>query len=214
MRRYSLADLADPDRVAELFHLLSRDAVAAGALDEFAASVPPPKGKAVQRGLFTGGYQRMDRTFLAELEEHREVLARSVEQTNPGLDGHALTEITQRSLDRLIFTRLLEDKLIEPNYLVVSFGDKSTTAPAARLLTLKSISPEFASAPWLEGLLRGFRNRPQPAAYAGLAPSPWQSGTMGGEQAISKSGNPRLRTAMVELAWPWPRHQPDSALSR
>ncbi len=33
------------------------------------------------------------------------------------------------------------------------------------------------------------------------------------EQGISKAGNPRLRHIMVELAWLWVRHQPDSALS-
>ena len=126
IRRYCLADLADLDKFSELFHLLSRDAVAAGALDEFAATISRPRGKSVQRGLFKGGYQRIDKTFLAELDEHREVLARSFKQTNPGLDGHALTEITQRVLDRLIFIRFLEDKLIESNYLVASFGDKET----------------------------------------------------------------------------------------
>ena len=67
---------------------------------------------------------------------------------------------------------------------------------------------------WLEGLFRRFANRRQLAAYAGLAPSPWQSGRVDREQGIAKSGNPRLRTAMVELAWLWLRHQPDSALSR
>jgi len=33
-------------------------------------------------------------------------------------------------------------------------------------------------------------------------------------QGISKSGNRRLRKTMIELAWFWLRHQPDSALSR
>jgi transposase len=37
------------------------------------------------------------------------------------------------------------------------------------------------------------------AAYAGLAPTPWQSGSIDHEQSVSK-GNPRLRTTMVELA--------------
>ena len=64
------------------------------------------------------------------------------------------------------------------------------------------------------GFFRRFANRRQLAAYAGLAPSPWQSGTMNGEQGISKSGNPRLRTTAIELAWLWLRHQPDTALSR
>ena len=52
------------------------------------------------------------------------------------------------------------------------------------------------------------------AAYAGLAPTPWRSGKVAREQGISKAGNPRLRHAMVELAWLWVRHQPDSAPSR
>jgi transposase len=87
-------------------------------------------------------------------------------------------------------------------------------APAARLIKLRGIGPEFAAVLWLEGLFRRFANRRQLAAYAGLAPSPWQRGRVDREQGIAKSGNPRLRTAMVELAWLWLRHQPDSALSR
>jgi transposase len=51
------------------------------------------------------------------------------------------------------------------------------------------------------------------AAYAGLAPTPWQSGSIDHEQGVSKAGNPRLRTTMVELAWLWLRNQPASALS-
>ncbi len=33
------------------------------------------------------------------------------------------------------------------------------------------------------------------------------------EQGVSKSGNPRLRTTMIQLAWLWLRHQPTSELS-
>jgi transposase len=51
------------------------------------------------------------------------------------------------------------------------------------------------------------------AAYAGLAPTPWQSGAVRHEQGVSRSGNPRLRTAMIQLAWLWLQHQPTSALS-
>jgi transposase len=87
------------------------------------------------------------------------------------------------------------------------------TSPAALLIKLKGIGPEFAAVLWLEGLFRNFGNRRQLAAYAGLAPSPWQSGSVNREQGISKSGNPRLRTTMIELAWLWLRYQPDSALS-
>jgi transposase len=68
------------------------------------------------------------------------------------------------------------------------------------LMLLRSVGPEFATVLHHEGLFRTFKNRRQLAAYAGLAPSPRQSGTIDHEQGISKAGNPRLRTQMVELA--------------
>jgi transposase len=88
-----------------------------------------------------------------------------------------------------------------------------TPTPAAMLLDIKGIGAEFAAILHTEGLFRHFDNRRQVAAYAGLAPTPWQSGTIDHEQGVSKAGNPRLRTTMVQLSWLWLRHQPDSALS-
>ncbi|ASP89527.1 hypothetical protein CDO26_35595 (plasmid) [Sinorhizobium meliloti] len=46
------------------------------------------------------------------------------------------------------------------------------------------------------------------AIFAGLAPTPWQSGTIDHEQGVSKAGNPRLRTTweqvgLREQAQPW-----------
>jgi transposase len=60
---------------------------------------------------------------------------------------------------------------------------------------------------------RPFDNRRQVAAYAGLAPTPWKSGSIDHEQGVSKAGNPRLRPTMVELAWLWLQNQPTSSLS-
>ena len=85
--------------------------------------------------------------------------------------------------------------------------------PVALLMRLKGIGSKFAAVLYLEGLFRHFENRQQLATYAGLAPSPWKSGSVDHEQGISKAGNPRLRTTMVELAWMWVRYQPASALS-
>ncbi len=85
--------------------------------------------------------------------------------------------------------------------------------PAAMLMRLKGIGAEFASVLWSEGLYRRFDNRRQLAAYAGLAATPWRSGSVAHEQGVSKAGNPRLRSTMVQLAWLWLRHQPASALT-
>jgi transposase len=84
----------------------------------------------------------------------------------------------------------------------------------AMLLAVKGIGDHSAAILWSEGLSRQFSNRRQVAAYAGLAATPWRSGAVMHEQGLSKAGNPRLRTLMVQLAWLWLRHQPQSALAR
>jgi transposase len=101
-------------------------------------------------------------------------------------------------------------------------AEAQSTAPAvlrahegagARLLRLKGVGPETASVLRLEAFHRTFGNRREVAAYAGLTPTPWQSGGIDNEQGISKSGNARRRRTMVQLAWFWLRNQPQSALS-
>jgi transposase len=90
----------------------------------------------------------------------------------------------------------------------------NTPPPAPRmLLDLKGVGPEFAFVLWHEGLYRHFDNRRQLASYAGLTPTPWQSGSIDREQGVSKAGNRRLRHAMIELAWLWLHNQPHSAPS-
>ena len=86
--------------------------------------------------------------------------------------------------------------------------------PVTTLLALKGLGANFTAALWSEAFYRQFANRRQVAAYAGLAATPWQSGGVRHEQGVSKAGNPRLRTTMIQLAWLWIRHQPQSALTR
>src|ERR1700730_12054466 len=81
-------------------------------------------------------------------------------------------------------------------------------------LAVKGIADHSAAILWSEGLSRQFSNRRQVAAYAGLAATPWRSGAVMHEQGLSKAGNPRLRTLMVQLAWFCCHHPPHSALAR
>ncbi|SIO18879.1 transposase [Bradyrhizobium erythrophlei] len=92
--------------------------------------------------------------------------------------------------------------------------EKAALDPVAMLLALKGLGANFAAVLWSEAFYRQFSNRRQVAAYAGLAATPWQSGGIRHEQGVSKAGNPRLRTTMIQLAWLWVRHQPQSALTR
>ncbi|MGY4331518.1 transposase [Bradyrhizobium sp. LB7.2] len=93
-------------------------------------------------------------------------------------------------------------------------GGTEGSNPVAMLLDLKSMGPNFAAVLWTEAFWRQFANRRQVASYAGLAATPWRSGGIAREQGVSKAGNPRLRTTMIQLAWLWIRHQPQSALTR
>lgn len=130
------------------------------------------------------------------------------------LPDHLKRQIS-RELDRLEL--LLEQiKAIEAerDAILTPVKEDEVPTPAKMLMGLKGIGAEFATVLWVEGLSRHFDNRRQVAAYAGLAPTPWQSGTVDREQGVGKSGNPRLRTTMLQLAWLWLRHQPDSTLSR
>lgn len=54
-----------------------------------------------------------------------------------------------------------------------------------------------------------FKNRRQVASLTGMCPGVRASGTKARSGPITKHGNRRLRTALVELAWRWVRFQPD-----
>jgi transposase len=132
------------------------------------------------------------------------------------LPVHLKSQIS-RELDRL---ELLLDQIrkveAEQEALLTTESKAPEGEPhnaVAMLLAVKGIGEHSAAILWSEGLCRQFSNRRQVAAYAGLAATPWRSGAVMHEQGLSKAGNPRLRTTMVQLAWLWLRHQPQSALT-
>jgi transposase len=133
-------------------------------------------------------------------------------------DGRALPERLKTQIRREIERLDLVKAQIatvehDRDALVKTTVDTEAQNAGAMLSRLKGIGAEFSSLIWLEALFRSFANRRQLAAYAGLAPSPWQSGSIDRDQGISKSGNRRLRHTMIELAWFWLCHQPESVLS-
>jgi transposase len=161
------------------------------------------KGLLFSQGV--SGYEPLRRDRRRRLDELR---------TGDGrpLPMHLKVQIS-RELDRLEL--LLEQiKAVEAERdALLAEQQVAAPGPVAMLLDIKGVGPEFAAILWLEGLFRHFDNRRQIASYAGLAPTPWQSGSVDREQGVSKTGNPRLRTTLIQLAWLWLRHQPQSALA-
>lgn len=139
-------------------------------------------------------------------------------------DGHALEPHLRGTIERILQRLdLLErqikavEKQRDAGFTAMPADAGAVTAEAAMsrsLFRLRSIGAEFATVLPAECFYRHFDNRRQVAAFVGLAPTPWASGTVEREQGISKAGNRRLRRTMIELAWSWTRHQPGSALTR
>jgi transposase len=65
-----------------------------------------------------------------------------------------------------------------------------------------------------EVLSRNLRDRRAVARYAGLTGSPDESGRKRREKGLARSGNPRVRRGMIQLAWRFLMYQKDSALAQ
>jgi transposase len=65
-----------------------------------------------------------------------------------------------------------------------------------------------------EVLSRNLRDRRAIARYAGLTGSPDESGKKRREKGLARSGNPRVRRGMIQLAWRFLMFQKDSALAQ
>ena len=92
-----------PARWAELAAILSKNAVLKGAFDRYVEAKKIKKGTA-----------EVDAAFLAEIERWRELLARNFALRNAALSQRELNFAVQKTIDRIIFLRMGEDRGIEP----------------------------------------------------------------------------------------------------
>ncbi len=130
---FHYSEYADEEKFKKIFYLFGREAVAGGSLEKYAADLPKPRGKAKQHGLFParrgfggkGAYQPVDEAFLEELDSYRETLAKAFKKENSNLGSEELTEAVQRTIDRLVFIRFLEDKQIEDPQMI-NYREKSS----------------------------------------------------------------------------------------
>ncbi len=121
-RYFHYKDWLDPEKFAQLYYLFSREAFATGTHDAYVRQLPKPKKTGQRPGPLRSGQERVGLDFLTDLEAYRETLAKLLKAADHTLDGDALTELVQRILDRLVFLRFLEDKLIETEIQVSHFS--------------------------------------------------------------------------------------------
>lgn len=119
LEKFLYTDYTDKEKFAKIYFLFSREAVVDNSIEKYAESLPKPRGKKA-KGLKAVA-QTIDESFLEELDEIRNNLAKSFKKNNTHLSSEELTEATQRTIDRLVFIKFLEDKLIEPEHYVSQF---------------------------------------------------------------------------------------------
>lgn len=132
-------------------------------------------------------------------------------------EGHRLPERLRRELERE-YARLLliETQLsaVEKERDKADAQDPTIERKRQLLCALPGIGGTSAAILAREVFARSFANRRQLGSYLGLTPSAYDSGASMRCQGISKAGNSWARRVLIELAWLWRNHQPESPLSR
>jgi transposase len=134
-------------------------------------------------------------------------------------DGRALQPKLLAELDRLrrrlvfVLELIRELETDRASSLEEAKIDNAVTGKIVALQAIRGIGDNFAAVLTHEVFYRSFGNRRQLASYVGITPMPYQSGGMDRDRSISRAGNPRARTTMIQLAWLWLRYQPNSALT-
>lgn len=98
------------DEIASVF---SYSSVKQGSFDQFAKSVEKKRGT-----------QEVGDEFLKEIEEWREKLAKNIAIRNPNLGVRELNFCVQKTIDRIIFLRMCEDRGIESYGQLQSIAEK------------------------------------------------------------------------------------------
>jgi transposase len=128
-------------------------------------------------------------------------------------DGRALPCLMQAELNRLqrrlvLILELIHEMEAERAEALSVTVDDVMTQKIKHLQRIRGIGANFSAVLVREVLYRSFGNRRQLASYVGIAPMPYQSGGMDRDRSISRAGNPRARTTLIQLAWLWLRYQP------
>ena len=90
------------DRFDDVYGVFAKESVLKGSFDRYVQDTKRKRGTS-----------EVDAEFLKEIEGWRDVLARNIAVRNPALSVHELNFGVQRTIDRVIFLRMCEDRGIE-----------------------------------------------------------------------------------------------------
>jgi len=93
-----------PEKWEEIASVFSHDSILKGSFDKY-----------VESGRKKRGTAEVDDAFLSEIESWRDLLARNIALRNTQLENRVLNDVVQKTIDRILFLRICEDRGVE-NY--------------------------------------------------------------------------------------------------
>ena len=134
-------------------------------------------------------------------------------------EGEPIPPNTKAELQRdMARRRLIQDQIKEIEAARLAQLSRAPDAghnPMVSLLArVVGVGIETADMLVQEVLSRNLRDRRAVARYAGLTGSPNESGTRRREKGLARSGNARVRTGMIQVAWRFLMFQKDCALAK
>jgi transposase len=144
--------------------------------------------------------QRVRRPEALAKQLHQAALAQTVSITGAQTAARLVSELATQLAAVLARREALEQEIEHAFFALPE---------AAILRSLPGIGPRLGARIAVEiGSIRRFRTPAHLAAYAGLGPTPWQSGTSINAQVPSRFGNHRLKNALFLAAFASLRHAP------
>jgi hypothetical protein len=115
------------DRWHEIWDVFSREAVWGGSFDQYA-----------QGGKGKRGTSEVDAEFLKEIESWRDSLARNIALRNPDLTLDEMNDAVQRTIDRIIFLRMVEARGMEEYGQLQKIADNDNIYANLLLLSIRA----------------------------------------------------------------------------
>jgi type I restriction-modification system DNA methylase subunit len=103
------------DRWEDIYNIFSKEAVLKGSFDQYAEDNKKKRGT-----------EEVDDSFLSDLEEWRELLAKNIALRNPETSIEELNYAVQHIIDRIVFLRMCEDRRIEKYGKLRSLKDENS----------------------------------------------------------------------------------------
>ncbi len=116
-----------PEKWDKIESIFAKESILKGSFDEYAEKIKTKKGTT-----------EVDDEFLKEISRWREILARNIALRNKKLSTRELNWVVQKTIDRIIFLRIAEDREIEEEFQLQKIAEGKNVYQRLRRIFLSA----------------------------------------------------------------------------